>query len=78
MHWLNPEDEELLQEDKVLECQAKTRYRQKDAHCKVKKNKNGLEIAFKNPQWAITYGQYLVLYQDDYCLGGAKIMPFPK
>ena len=78
MHWLNSEDEQLLQGDKILECQAKTRYRQKDAHCKVKKNKNGLEIEFKNSQWAITYGQYLVLYQDDYCFGGAKIMPFPK
>ena len=78
MHWLNPEMKKHLQKETTLECQAKTRYRQKDAHCIIKKYQDGLEIRFKDSQWAITYGQYLVLYQKDYCLGGAKIMPFPK
>ena len=53
---------------------AKTRYRQTDQACSIKPSiGKSYEITFKEPQWAITPGQSVVLYQDDKCLGGAII-----
>jgi tRNA-uridine 2-sulfurtransferase len=53
---------------------AKTRYRQVDAPCLVARSE-GDEIAveFAQPQWAVTPGQSVVLYDGAVCLGGAVI-----
>ena len=55
-------------------CKAKTRYRQADQPCVVRKNTNAeLEVLFDNTQRAITPGQSIVFYSGDICLGGAII-----
>jgi tRNA-specific 2-thiouridylase len=53
---------------------AKTRYRQADAPCVLKAGANGaFELAFGEPQWAVTPGQSAVLYDGEVCLGGGFI-----
>jgi tRNA-specific 2-thiouridylase len=52
----------------------KTRYRQPDAACAIAElDADHCEVAFVQPQWAPTPGQYLVLYAGEVCLGGAVI-----
>lgn len=55
-------------------CSAKTRYRQKDAACEVEVLDDTIKVYFKEPQWAITPGQSIVLYQEEVCLGGGVII----
>jgi tRNA-specific 2-thiouridylase len=58
----------------IFACAAKTRYRQADAACTVRRaGAAAIEIDFAVPQRAITPGQYVVLYDGDRCLGGATI-----
>jgi tRNA-specific 2-thiouridylase len=53
---------------------AKTRYRQADAPCHITEIAGGqCLISFDEPQWAVTPGQSVVLYEGDVCLGGAII-----
>ncbi len=52
---------------------AKTRYRQADAPCRLRSTPNGIEVAFDTPQWAITPGQSVVIYDGQVCLGGGVI-----
>lgn len=53
---------------------AKTRYRQSDCPCTMRTLADGgVEVAFDDPQWAVTPGQSLVLYDGDICLGGGVI-----
>ena len=54
---------------------AKTRYRQADAACalRVADGAGHVELAFDSPQWAVTPGQSVVLYDGEVCLGGAVI-----
>ena len=53
---------------------AKTRYRQSDAPCRVLALDNDtLKLEFDTPQWAVTPGQSVVLYDGDVCLGGGII-----
>jgi tRNA-specific 2-thiouridylase len=53
---------------------AKTRYRMVNAPCRLDALDNGRwRATFAAPQWAPTPGQYLVVYDDDRCLGGAVI-----
>ena len=53
---------------------AKTRYRQADAGCTLTRVEDGrITVAFDSPQWAVTPGQSVVLYDGDACLGGAII-----
>ena len=53
---------------------AKTRYRQEDAACGLGWIKDGRAlIEFAQPQWAVTPGQYAVVYESKVCLGGGVI-----
>src|SRR5690606_22386803 len=53
---------------------AKTRYRQTDAPCLIA-SLGGMkcEIEFAQPQWAVTPGQSVVVYESNVCLGGGVI-----
>jgi tRNA-specific 2-thiouridylase len=54
---------------------AKTRYRQPDAPCEVDAvNAEICEVHFAAPQWAITPGQSVVVYESKVCLGGGIIV----
>lgn len=69
LHWIAGKPASSL--DKL---KAKTRYRQTDQACTIHSvAENNYEITFNEPQWAITPGQSVVLYQGDTCLGGAII-----
>jgi tRNA-uridine 2-sulfurtransferase len=53
---------------------AKTRYRQRDAACHIDEiNLETCDVSFDQPQWAVTPGQSVVLYDRDICLGGGII-----
>jgi tRNA-specific 2-thiouridylase len=54
---------------------AKTRYRQEDAACSLGwiRGDRAL-IEFAEPQWAVTPGQYAVVYESKVCLGGGVIV----
>ncbi|HEX7053764.1 MAG TPA: tRNA 2-thiouridine(34) synthase MnmA [Burkholderiales bacterium] len=53
---------------------AKTRYRQADAPCTLAQVQGSrIEVHFAAPQWAVTPGQSVVLYDGDACLGGGVI-----
>ncbi len=58
----------------TFECTAKFRYRQPDRDVKVQiKSEDKWEVLFKEPQKAITKGQFVVFYEGDVCLGGGII-----
>ncbi|WBF65873.1 MAG: tRNA 2-thiouridine(34) synthase MnmA [Candidatus Kinetoplastibacterium crithidii] len=54
---------------------SKSRYRQSESKCKIEfiNNNEKALITFYEPQWAITNGQSLVVYDNDVCLGGGII-----
>lgn len=53
---------------------AKTRYRQADAPCTLASVADGeIKVEFSGPQWAVTPGQSVVLYDREVCLGGGVI-----
>jgi len=53
---------------------AKTRYRMADAPCEVEQvGGAACEVRFAEPQWAVTPGQSMVLYESRVCLGGGVI-----
>lgn len=70
-HWINRRPDSLTTGE--LRCMAKTRYRQPDQPCRVRLEGEALRVTFDTPQWAVTPGQYLVLYAGERCLGGATI-----
>jgi tRNA-specific 2-thiouridylase len=54
---------------------AKTRYRMPDAACDIETlDGDRCEVAFAAPQWAVTPGQSVVLYESNVCLGGGIIL----
>jgi tRNA-specific 2-thiouridylase len=60
--------------DAALAYGAKTRYRQADAACAITDvDAAHCDLAFSEPQWAVTPGQSMVLYRGDVCLGGGII-----
>jgi tRNA-specific 2-thiouridylase len=52
---------------------AKTRYRQSDAPCRFAALNGEFKVEFPAPQWAVTPGQSVVLYDAEVCLGGGII-----
>ena len=53
---------------------AKTRFRQKDAPCVISAaTRLSCSAAFAEPQWAVTPGQSVVIYESNVCLGGGII-----
>lgn len=53
---------------------AKTRYRMQDAACQLTYlDDDTIKVVFEQPQWAITPGQSIVLYDNELCLGGGII-----
>jgi tRNA-uridine 2-sulfurtransferase len=53
---------------------AKTRYRQADAPCMLTQVLDSqIKVDFGAPQWAVTPGQSVVLYDAEVCLGGGVI-----
>ncbi len=53
---------------------AKTRYRQADAACTLARvRESEIAVEFPAPQWAVTPGQSVVLYDREVCLGGGII-----
>ncbi len=53
---------------------AKTRYRQADAPCTLSRVlESEIGVEFAAPQWAVTPGQSVVLYDGEACLGGGVI-----
>jgi tRNA-specific 2-thiouridylase len=53
---------------------AKTRYRQPDSPCTLTAlSDDACDIDFDQPQWAVTPGQSVVVYDGEVCLGGGII-----
>ncbi|MDR1276042.1 MAG: tRNA 2-thiouridine(34) synthase MnmA [Candidatus Accumulibacter sp.] len=58
---------------------AKTRYRQADAPCEVESVEGDrIDVRFASPQWAVTPGQSVVVYEGRVCLGGGIIRGRPE
>lgn len=58
-----------------MEVEAKIRYSHQGAKCTIKKvGPDEVECTFEEPQRAITPGQAVVFYKDDYIVGGGTIM----
>ena len=54
---------------------AKIRYRQSDAPCSITHlGGDRCDIEFAQPQWAVTPGQSVVVYESKVCLGGGVIL----
>ncbi|MDR1935328.1 MAG: tRNA 2-thiouridine(34) synthase MnmA [Candidatus Accumulibacter sp.] len=54
---------------------AKTRHRQADAPCEIESiDASGCQIHFAAPQWAVTPGQAVAVYESRVCLGGGVIL----
>ncbi len=57
-----------------LRLTAKVRYRQADQACRVTDLGDGrLRVRFASPQRAVASGQFVVFYDGERCLGGARI-----
>jgi tRNA-specific 2-thiouridylase len=58
-----------------MEVEAKIRYSHKGARCTIRKTaEDEVLCIFEEPQRAITPGQAVVFYKDDYVVGGGTIM----
>jgi len=68
MNWI-PE----VPKEKKFNCFAKFRYRQPDQEVSVELKDDHVLVSFKQPQRAVTPGQYVVFYTEQECLGGGVI-----
>jgi tRNA-specific 2-thiouridylase len=67
LHWLAGEPAA------PFNCTAKIRYRQQDQACTIESENDVARVSFKQPQRAVTPGQYCVCYEGEVCLGGGVI-----
>lgn len=64
----------LLVDELPKEAYAKIRFRAKEEKCKIEKiDEETYKVIFEHPVKSITYGQSVVFYKDDICLGGGII-----
>ncbi len=70
LNWISP-----AVPNEPLRCTAKFRYRQPDQEVTLTLRADGttVDVAFAQPQKAITPGQAVVFYDGEVCLGGATI-----
>lgn len=59
--------------EKII-CMAKTRYNMKEVPCVAYCDGDNVVVEFESPVRAITSGQAVVLYKEDYVLGGGTIL----
>ncbi|XP_054263536.1 mitochondrial tRNA-specific 2-thiouridylase 1 [Macrosteles quadrilineatus] len=72
-HWIHSEPE-ILREGGVLDCDFRFQHTDPLLPCKVMlKDNDSLLIKLDKPLFAITSGQFAVLYKGNECLGGAQI-----
>ncbi len=57
-----------------ISCFAKTRYNMKEVPCTACVNGDVVSVAFEHPVRAVTSGQAVVLYKEEYVLGGGTII----
>lgn len=55
------------------QLQVKTRYRQADQLCDLRRHEGAYQVKFERPQRAVTPGQWACFYSGDTCLGGGVI-----
>lgn len=55
-------------------CEAKIRYSAKPAPCTIERHDDQVKVVFDVPQRAITPGQAVVFYKDQYLVGGGTII----
>ena len=67
MHWIYPVE-------LPLRATAKIRYGPRVADCVIEQRDGWIEVAFDEPQRAITSGQSIVLYEGERVLGGGVIL----
>jgi tRNA-specific 2-thiouridylase len=68
MHWISG-----VPPENPFKCVAKTRYRQADQDCTLNMEAGHCRVTFRDPQRAVTPGQFVVFYDREICLGGAII-----
>jgi len=71
LHWIRTDV--ALKEGESLQVLARIRYRQKLEEAMLYKVEGGLFVEFKNPQSAITEGQFVAWYINDELLGSGVI-----
>lgn len=72
-HWVNGRPESLVA-GQPFPCQMRIRYRAPIVPGEVRWAEDGtLRVAFRDPQWAVTPGQYVAFYLGEECIGGAVI-----
>jgi len=71
LHWIRTDV--VLKEGESLQVLARIRYRQKLEEAMLYKVEGGLFVEFKNPQSAITEGQFVAWYINDELLGSGVI-----
>jgi len=71
IHWVNPTKELKNDEEKNLLC--RIRYRQPLQKAILKRKENGIYILFKEPQRAVTSGQFVAFYDGEELIGSGVI-----
>jgi len=69
MNWISPVEARL-----IAPLQVKVRHGKSIHPCTVKKDGKKLHVTLKKPVHGIAPGQFAVFYDNDYCLGGGKIV----
>ena len=71
LHWIR--EDLALNVDEIMKVKARIRYRQPLQDAILHKVDQGLYVEFKNPQSAITEGQFVAWYLDDELVGSGVI-----